>query len=357
MNRFFFSIFLSLLIAKSAFAQVDLQNSGTLYVSSATDTLYINGNFVNTSAASLTNKGKFYVTQNLTNDQASMSAGTGTLYLNGSSAQAVNGSQTFKTYHLNTNNSSGITLNNNLSVSGTHTFTAGIITSSATPNYLIYEAGSSYSGDGNTRHVNGWIKKMGNNNFTFPVGNGSVERTIALSSLSGSSEFNVKYFATTPNRYLVQSPIEYMDPYEYWTINQISGGSASVGMNWNNSKVAFPNWVITDIRTTWFDGSNWTNAGGSASGSSATTGTISSNSVSSFGLFAFGSINFPLPLTLISFDAKRTGDHTEIVWITVDEQNVSHFIAERSDDAIHFYSIAQVTARNRVTGKLIPSMI
>ena len=184
MNRFFFSIFLSLLIAKSAFAQVDLQNSGTLYVSSATDILYINGNFVNTSAASLTNKGKFYVTQNLTNDQASMLAGTGTLYLNGSSAQAVNGSQPFKTYNLNTNNSAGITLNNNLSVSNAHTFSAGIITSSATPNYLIYESGSSYSGDGDAAHVHGWVKKIGSTNFIFPVGTGVVERKISLTGLS-----------------------------------------------------------------------------------------------------------------------------------------------------------------------------
>src|SRR5438034_3762225 len=151
-------------------AQVDLKNTGVLYVNSSGDTLYINGNFNNTSAAALTNNGNFYIRQNLTNDQSSMAVGTGTLYLNGSAAQTVAGAQIFKTYNFLSNNASDITLNNNLSVSGAHTFTAGLITTSATPNYLVYEAGSSYNGDGDSKHVNGWVKKYGSTDFTFPVG-------------------------------------------------------------------------------------------------------------------------------------------------------------------------------------------
>jgi hypothetical protein len=327
-------------------AQDVMQNNGNMQIHSGASMTGF-GNFTNASTATLINNGALYVKGNLSNDQASMSAGTGTLYLNGSSAQAVNGSQAFKAYNLNTNNSAGITLNNNLSVTNAHTFSAGIITSSATPNYLIYESGSSYSGDGDATHVHGWVKKIGSSNFTFPVGTGSVERTIALKSLSSSSEFNVTHSLTTPNRYQVQSPVQYMDPHEYWTINQVSGGSATVAMNWNNAKVTFPNWVLTDILTAYFNGSNWTSTGGSASGNSLTAGTISSNSVSSFGQFSFGSLNFPLPLTLISFNAKRSGDHTEITWVTVDEQNVNYFVVERSDDGIHFYAISQVPARNR----------
>ena len=137
-------------------AQVNLQNTGILYSTGSSDILYINGDFTNTSAASLTNNGSLYVRQNLTNDQVFASIGNGTLYLNGTAAQSVNGLQTFKTYNLTTNNMAGITLNNNLSVANSHAFTAGLITTSATPNYLIYEAGSSYSGDNDSRHVNGW---------------------------------------------------------------------------------------------------------------------------------------------------------------------------------------------------------
>ena len=83
------------------YAQVDLQNTGILYSSSSGDVLYINGNFTNTSTAALTNSGTIQVKLNLVNDQAAMAVGTGTLTLNGTSgAQIVSGSQTFKTYKM-----------------------------------------------------------------------------------------------------------------------------------------------------------------------------------------------------------------------------------------------------------------
>ncbi len=127
------------LFCKTAFAQTAVNNSGILYIKTSSDILYITGNFTNSSSSSLTNNGNLYVKGNLNNDQASMTVGTGTLFMNGSSSQTVSGSQKFNTYNLQTDNSSDITLNNDLSVSGAHTFTAGKIITSATPNYLIYK--------------------------------------------------------------------------------------------------------------------------------------------------------------------------------------------------------------------------
>ncbi len=326
-------------------AQQAMNNRGNLQIHAGA-TLAGFGNFTNTSTGALVNNGTLYVKGTLTNDQASMSAGSGTLHLNGNSAQAVSGSQSFKTNNLNTNNSAGITLNNNLSIAGIHTYTAGIITTSATPNYLVYEAGSSYSGDNDSRHVNGWVKKFGSTNFIFPVGNGTVERTVALNSLSSNSEFNVKYFASTPNAYQLQSPLSSVDVSEYWSIQKASGGSASVAMNWNYSKVYFPNYIIADIRVAGYNGSLWTNNGGTASGSAATTGTITSNSISSFNLFTFGSVTYVLPLSVLNFGATRINDHTAISWTTQSENRADHFEVERSDDGVIFYKITNVTARN-----------
>jgi hypothetical protein len=328
-------------------AQTNVTNTGTLYISTSSDILHISGDFTNSSAASLTNNGNLYVKGNLANNQSSMAIGSGTLYLNGTSAQAVSGSQKFKTYNLQTDNSSGIILNNDLSVSGAHTFTAGKIITSATPNYLIYEAGSSYSRDDENKYVNGWVKKIGNTNFIFPVGDGSHERIIGL-NISASSEFNVKYSTPTPNINLsdLQAPLVSIDPNEYWIINQVSGGSASVAMNWDNTKVAFPNWNLSDIRVASYNGSQWTDAGGSATGNTATQGNITSNSASLFSRFTFSSVTVPLPLTLANFSAKYMGSYTALGWITLDEQNVRNFIVERSDDGNHFYSILQLPARN-----------
>ena len=327
-------------------AQIDMQNTGILYSSSSSDILYINGSFTNTSTAALTNAGSLYVLQNLTNNQASMATGTGTLFLSGTGAQIVAGTQMFRTYNLNTNNGAGITLNNDLSVNGAHTYTAGIITTSVTPNYLIYQAGSSYSGDGDSRHVNGWVKKFGATAFTFPVGNATIERTIGITGLSATSEFNASYSAPTPNSTQLQYPLVSLDKAEYWILNKISGGSAAVAMNWDNSKVAFPNWVLSDIVVAGYNGSLWIDQGGSASGNPATTGSITSNSISSFNLFTFGSHSYVVPLTLSSFTANRTGDYVHLEWKTANEYNVDHFSLERSIDGVNFYSIAEVAGRN-----------
>jgi len=327
-------------------AQVNLQNTGTLYISGAPDILYVNGAFTNASTAALTNNGNLYVLQNLVNDQAAMTVGTGTLYFNGSAAQTFSGAQLFKTFNLVTNNSAGITLNNDLSVSGAHTFTTGVITTSATPNYLRYEAGASYSGDGDAQHVKGWVRKTGTTNFVFPLGNGTVERTIGASTLSASSVFNAQYAGATTNTGNLASPLVTVDPYEYWIVNEVSGGTANIDMNWNNSKVAMPVYTLGNIRVANYIGGLWTPVGTGATGNVLTTGNISSNTLSTFGSFTFGSTSFALPLTLVQFSAFKSNGNAVVNWTTSDEINVSHYELERSDDGLQFYQIANLAARN-----------
>jgi len=341
-----FNTVILLLSACFTQAQVNMQNTGTLYITGSPDILYINGSLTNTSTGALTNNGSLYVLQNLANDQAAMAAGTGTLYLNGTATQTVSGAQLFKTNNLVTNNAAGFTLNNDLSVSGVHTFTAGIITTSATPNYLMYEAGSSYTGDGDTKHVKGWVRKTGTTAFTFPVGNGTVERTIGASSLSASSVFNALYAGATTNTGNVLSPLVTVDQYEYWMLNQQSGGTAVVNMNWDNSKITMPGYPLTNIRVANYIAGNWTQEGGSAAGNVPTTGTISSNSLASFGAFTFGSISYALPVNLVAFNAYNNNGNAVVNWTTADEVNLSHYEIQRSDDGMQFYTIGTVAARN-----------
>jgi hypothetical protein len=326
-------------------AQNAVQNNGNLQIHTGAS-MTVFGDLTNASTGALVNNGSLYARATITNNQAAMAVGTGSLLINGTSAQIVNGAQPFRTFNLTTNNSAGITLNANLDVSGTHTFTAGILASSATPNYLIYEAGSSHSGSSDAAHVSGWVKKIGNTNFVYPVGNNTYLRSVALNSLSSSSEFNVHYYGGTPSANVMVLPLKNVDAAEYWTVNRVSGGTAAVNMNWDNSKVGFPNWVMGDIVAASWNGTAWTDAGGTASGNVTTTGTITSSSVGTFNMFTFGSKTFPIPLTLIKFTATRQESYTRIAWTTVNEVNVSHFIVERSDDGIHFAGIGRVQARN-----------
>ena len=52
-----------------------------------------------------------------------------------------------------------------------------------------------------------------------------------------------------------------------------------------------------------------------------------------------------LPVELISFDAKRVNDHCLIQWRTIQEENSSHFVVERSLDGYYFNSIGSVAAK------------
>lgn len=344
----FLICFFVIIVLGNLFAQVNTQNTGVLYIGASTDTVYVAGSFTNAAGAALTNNAVLNVKGDVTNNQSGMAAGTGTLYLNGGAVQAVTGSQVFNTYHLNTDNPSGITLNNNLSVSGMHTYSNGLITTSATPNYLIYEAGSSYTGDNDSRHVNGWVKKLGTTDFTFPVGNTQYERSIALSSLGTSSEFAVKHNrALTPNYLSLYAGLVIVDTSEYWTINRISGTSAVVTMNWDAAKVPVPSVLITGVKATYYDGTFWHSIGGTATGSTFTTGSVASNATSIFNTnFTIGSITAVLPVQLISFTASTSNTINSINWSVNNEAGIKNYELQRSDDGINFYTISTKAAIN-----------
>lgn len=341
-------VFLCLIaISGSIRGQEGFNNTGNLRIHSGASITGF-GSFSNTSSGILINNGSFYVRGTLTNDESSMSAGSGTLYLNGSAAQTVNGSQPFRTNNLVTDNSAGITLNNNLNVAGIHTLTNGLIATSATPNYMVYEAGSSHTGSNDSRHVTGWVKKFGNTDFTFPVGDATYERTAAISNLSASSEINCHYYTPTNNISNVLTPVVQVKANEYWQIDKVTGGTAQITLNWDHSKVPMDNILLSDILVAHYTGGNWTDAGGSpsATGNVTTTGSVTSSAVTTFSPFTLGYKTFPVPLKLISFTAERRTGTSYLQWITDNEQNVDHFDVQRSYDAVTYTTIGNVGARN-----------
>lgn len=350
MQRTFVTL-VALLSTVLGFSQAALQNNGNLQIHTGAN-MAAYGALTNTSTASLVNNGTFYIKGNITNSQASMTAGSGATHLSGTSAQSINGTQAYRVNNLTTNNSTGITLNNNLNVVGIHTFTAGRIASSATPNYLVYEAGSSYTGSTDAAHVTGWVKKFGNTNFIFPVGNASYLRTISVSTLSATSEFNAQYAGTTPNTSNVLNSLVTVNANEYWNLNRVSGGTAVVNLNWEHSKVSFPDYPLASIRVANYSGGMWTGRGGSATGNVATTGNISSPAQSTFGAFVIGSQNFSLPLNFLGVTAKRQNSMTLVEWNTGEEYDVDHFEVERKDTYSNTFTvIAEVPARNMITNK------
>jgi hypothetical protein len=335
-----------LFLATTGHSQIALTNTGVLYIKTSSDVFYNAGDFANTSSGSLTINGSLYLKGNINND-ASINIGTGTVFINGAVAQTISGTQPFNVYNLTTNNPAGIQLNTDLSIAGAHSFVSGIITTSSTPNFVIYESGSSYADASDARHVNGWVKKIGSTDFIFPTGNGTYLREIGLQNLSAASEFNVQYSGPSFNPSSVQYPIVSVNPGEHWTINEVAGGNAKVQLDWDSSKVPFPNYVVSDLRAAVYSGAQWTNAGGTASGSVATNGTVVSNSLSSFGRVTIGSISFPLPLKFVAFSAVKENTSVKLKWQTANEEGVRGYEVQRSLEGSSFVTVATINATNR----------
>jgi hypothetical protein len=142
------------------------------------------------------------------------------------------------------------------------------------------------------------------------------------------------------------SPLVEVDAMEYWQIDQVSGGTAQIALNWNHAKVAFYNVLLSDIAAANYIAAKWTDKGGVAAGTALGIGNITSNTLGSFGLFTLGFKSFPVPLKIISFTAERRSGSSFLNWITDNEQNVDHFDVQRSYDAAAFTTIGNATARN-----------
>jgi hypothetical protein len=129
---------------------------------------------------------------------------------------------------------------------------------------------------------------------------------------------------------------------EYWDLNRAgSSVSASVTLYWESSQWSgigsFSDLRIMHYGTSWTAESGTYSHTGSVGLSAANAGTLSVTGVSSFSPFSFGTINNinnPLPIDLLSFDAKAEDKLVLVNWQTATETNNDYFIIERSKDGI-----------------------
>lgn len=325
-------------------AQQSMANFGKLQVHGGV--LAIDGNLLNNGGGDFRSNGQLIVKGNITNHQPAMAYGSGTLILNGASTQQIGGTQPWRTQHLITRNNAGISLVANLEVGGQHQFMAGII-QTGTNTYMVYADGATYSGSADNRHVAGWVRRSGTADFTFPVGNGSLLRPMQVSSVQEASTYEVRYQQATPYTNDIHNGLVAVASSEYWEVQTVTGGAAIIDLAWDHAKVAMPAWSLSEIRVARLGGGTWSDAGGTATGNPAAEGSIAAPSMPLSGLYTFGQKSVPLPLTLVSFSAKRSSSITHLDWQTVAEQGVERFAVERSADGLHFTSIGSLPARNR----------
>jgi len=260
-------------------------------------------------------------------------------------------------YNLIVNNTgAGIVSNDTITIIKDMDFTDGIVDIGAHEVRFLDDATSEAGNNGS--HVNGQVRKVGNNAFSFPIGDGTYAGQCGISAPSNASdEFTANYTRQSPltaNYYpmATDGTIANVSEAEYWNIDRVVGTSnVSVSLSYENVRsqgVANPDSLIVAHWT----GAQWKNEGRSASFVTPYTGITSSAAITNFSPFTLGNIGTSagniniLPVTLVDFTANKLDNETvKLAWQTSSEVNSSHFLVERSFDGVSFLPIGSVDAQ------------
>lgn len=329
-------LFALLLFHINSFAQI--QNNGNFRMHSGA-TMRLLGNF--------TNHGSF--NNNL-----------GTLHLVGGNAQTFNGNNSIQVLNLVLNKYSNVLqVDNELQIFGNLTFNNGIIlsdTADMATEFVHFVNGASYSNASDASHIDGVIRKTGNDAFVFPTGDNNYLRTIGIAAPSNTTDhFTAYYTETNPNTHYnntIGNGLDHISSCEYWVLNRTGGSSAvEVTLSWASNSCGVD--TLCDLRVAHWNGMMWSSEGNGGITGSEIAGTVVSGSncanptavvnFSPFTLASTSDYNI-LPIELVFFEAQRCADEVCITWQTETEINNDYFTIERSNDAINFEEIARVTS-------------
>jgi hypothetical protein len=352
------------------------KNGGSV---SLLDNLEAGGTFTTNNATSLLlgNNKTVTVAGNVDLFAATYTPGaTGTFVLNGSnSAQTVQpNSNQFSNFTMN---KTGIaTLLGNAMVNGTLTLTNGILTTGAFQTIVTSNLTTSVTGQNTNSYINGNLKRAISNTglpktYSFPVGD-LTRYALADLNLTGlnpgtmtaiTGRFNNPYTSTgAMGAGAVDGAITYINtsPEGIWQLdpdNAPTSVSYNIQLYFNDGGGTSPFTGLVDdqfaplkrptgstLASAWVSNDPPTTipAAGTA-GRTVASGYAQRNGWTSFSEFAIGRANNPLPVELISFLANCGDDGKVIIkWSTASETNNSHFLVERSINAVDFVAVATV---------------
>jgi len=274
------------------------------------------------------------------------------VHFDGTGAQSIN-TGTFNELfaHVVVNKSSGIlTLNHSTEVENSVTFTNGIVNTSSS-NLLIFLDGATASAMSNASHVDGPVRKIGNEAFTFPVGNAGNYQEVAISAPGSSSDhFTAQYFQTDPDPLyddaLKDATLDHISSCEYWILDRTGGSSnVTVTLRWDGASCGVT--VPAELRVSRWNGSMWKDHGNGGTTGTITTGTIvTAGVVTSFSPFTISSTTTenPLPVALLNFNAYLDNDVVQTYWSTASEQNTQFHVVERSAKGEYFTEVGKANA-------------
>jgi len=281
---------------------------------------------------------------------------------NGSNAQTIEGNNsiTFNKFTVNNTSSTGITLAAPVNVDNTLTLTDGLLYTDAT-NKITMAVGAVTSGGSSSSYIAGPISanSEGTNDIVFGTGKNGKYKEVTLSpSSSSATEFTVDFFNSAySNTSSLAAGLNNVSTVEYFQIDRVSGtANATVMLTWETD-IGVDD--LTSVVVAFWDGTEWTDQGQSASSGNSASGSVTSNAVTSFGPFVVASTdgNNALPIKLLSFDAKVNLTNVELKWGTAVEINNDYFTIFRSTDGESYEELTEIAGAGNSNYELEYSVI
>lgn len=300
------------------------------------------------------------VSGNFTNN-GTLSASTGTVTMFGSGNATISGTAIEVDRFVINKGSVGDTVHieTDVSVSDEMLFINGIV-SCQTSEVVFLDESSSRDGSTNS-FINGTVRKIGNNDFTFPVGDDGLYAPISIQSFgTNTEEYSAEYIHQNPDSAgydtdKFDNTLVNISACEYWLLNHDVGtGTARVTLSYEDERsceIVEP-WNLHVAR---WDGNNWVDHGSSGYEGNTEEGTIKSlDAISNFSPFTLSSTSVanPLPVDLLFFDVYEINSRVALEWATATETNCDYYAVERSQDLIEFETVGTIQGAGNSTSTL-----
>lgn len=237
----------------------------------------------------------------------------------------------------------------NFNVRGNMRFINGILQTDAN-NLLIFANDATASGFSDASHVDGPVRKVGNDAFTYPIGNGTFMAPIGISDFSNNStgqHHTAEYSYTAPSGNLNGGGS--ISQKEQWSmLRSASNRTSRYTLFFNQHQRSGGITDSTDLDVAVFNGTTWNPISSTLSGNSSigslTTNTRVAGTLQGITIASPLGLN-PLPVKLINYNAVLIQSASKISWSTIGELNNDFFNLEKSIDGINWTSIATIDGK------------
>lgn len=313
---------------------------GTLDLSSSagnSGTLELGGDFINQE------------------DEAHFHDNYSTVRLDGTGNQVVQNANPAEYFHdLEVNKpGGGVNLTAPITIRHDLDLTQGIVYDTLAGALVTVLAGATASNASNASFVHGPVQKIGDTDFTFPIGDADIHRAARLESITGggSVAFTARYRRENPELTVgaltAPTTLHHVSHCDHWSIDRSAGTpDARVVLSWGSpDSCVVTAGALGELRVARWNGTNWDDRGNGGTTGTVAGGTVSSAAVeTAFSPWTLASVtaNNPLPIELLAFSATAAGAVVDLRWSTASEQDNHYFTVERSVDNQAFDAVLEV---------------